>query len=80
MYNLKDSRPFSTIGTHGKFVISLDFELMWGMRDKHTVETYGKNIAAVHEIIPKLLEKFNSYNIKATFATVGFCFLKIKLS
>jgi peptidoglycan/xylan/chitin deacetylase (PgdA/CDA1 family) len=73
-----DDTPVSTLGTHGKFVISLDFELMWGMRDKHTIETYGKNIAAVHEIIPKLLEKFNVYNIRATFATVGFVFFENK--
>ncbi|MDR2638324.1 MAG: polysaccharide deacetylase family protein [Helicobacteraceae bacterium] len=58
--------------------MSLDFELMWGMRDKHTVETYGKNVAAVHTVIPKLLEKFGQYRIHATFATVGLIFFESK--
>ena len=29
----------------GKFVISLDFELLWGVRDHATAETYGENIS-----------------------------------
>ena len=28
----------------GYFVISLDYELMWGVRDSQTKESYGKNI------------------------------------
>jgi hypothetical protein len=28
----------------GKFVISLDFELMWGVRDTQTIEKYGDAI------------------------------------
>ena len=62
----------------GKFVISLDFELMWGMRDKKTLEQYGENIIGVHAVIPRLLELFTSYNIEATFSTVGFLFFKNK--
>jgi hypothetical protein len=60
----------------GKFVISLDFELMWGVRDKKTIEQYGGNILGVHQVIPKLLNIFNKYEIKATFATVGFLFFE----
>lgn len=63
---------------HGNFVISLDFELMWGVRDVVTIQQYGKNIAGVHEVIPKLLDIFNTYNINATFATVGFLFFETK--
>jgi peptidoglycan/xylan/chitin deacetylase (PgdA/CDA1 family) len=62
----------------GSFVISLDFELMWGVRDVFTKETYGKNILGVQEVIPKLLNIFTEYQINATFATVGFVFLKDK--
>lgn len=62
----------------GKFVISLDFELMWGVRDKRTTTTYGRNILGVWEALPKMLEVFNEYGIRATFATVGFLFAKDK--
>jgi peptidoglycan/xylan/chitin deacetylase (PgdA/CDA1 family) len=63
---------------NGKFVISLDFELMWGVRDKKSISSYGENIAGVHKVIPRLLEVFDQYGIKATFSTVGFLFFKSK--
>lgn len=62
----------------GKFVISLDFELMWGVRDHATPQTYGENIRGVHEALPKLLEVFSKYEIHGTFSTVGFLFFKNK--
>lgn len=62
----------------GKFVISLDFELMWGVRDKKTIEQYGSNILGVHQVIPEMLNLFNQYEISATFATVGFLFFESK--
>lgn len=58
----------------GKFVISLDFELLWGVRDAQSIESYGKNILGVWEMLPKLLELFEQYEVSATFATVGFLF------
>jgi len=58
----------------GKFVISLDFELFWGMRDHLTLESYGKNILGVREVLPKLIEAFEAHQVKGTFATVGFLF------
>jgi len=62
----------------GKFVVSLDFELMWGVRDSRTMEKYGANILGVHQAIPKMLECFDEFDINATFATVGFLFFKTK--
>lgn len=62
----------------GKFVISLDFELMWGVWDKLSVAEYGKDIEGVHTVFPKLLNLFNNYSIKTTFSTVGFLFFKTK--
>lgn len=62
----------------GRFVISLDFELIWGVHDKRTIESYGTNIEKVHTIIPRLLELFEDYQIKATFSTVGLLFCKNK--
>lgn len=55
----------------GALVISLDFELYWGMRDCQTVENYGANIRGVHQLIPRLLELFERRRIHATWATVG---------
>ncbi len=62
----------------GKFVISLDFEIMWGVRDVVTIESYGEHLRGVHTAIPKMLETFRSNNVKATFATVGFLFFDNK--
>ncbi len=62
----------------GYFVISLDFELMWGVRDNVTKQTYGQHILGVQTVIPKLLSCFHKYQINATFATVGFLFIKDK--
>lgn len=63
---------------HGNFTISLDFELYWGMRDVQTLESYQEHIRNVHFVIPKLLELFMKYEIHATWAIVGFLFLKDK--
>jgi hypothetical protein len=63
---------------NGKFVISLDFELMWGVLDKHTIDTYGENVIGVHEVLPKILNILNEYKINTTIALVGFLFYKNK--
>jgi peptidoglycan/xylan/chitin deacetylase (PgdA/CDA1 family) len=63
-------------GSH--LVISLDFELMWGMRDQITVESYGANVRGVREAIPRLLDLFERFRIRATWATVGFLFCETK--
>ncbi len=64
--------------SNGKFVISLDFELMWGVRDKKSKTTYGENILGVHQALPLMLKMFRDYDIKATFSTVGFLFFESK--
>lgn len=59
---------------NGKLVISLDLELLWGVFDKVSYEeevTYFKN---TREVIPKLLELFQQYDISCTWATVGMLF------
>ena len=58
-------------GTPGNFVISLDYELMWGVRDHATRESYGPNVLGGREAIPVLLELFQARGIRATWATVG---------
>ncbi len=62
----------------GTFVISLDFELLWGMRDKRTINGYGNNLLGVRQAIPRMLEAFETHDVKATFATVGLLFFDTK--
>ena len=57
--------------TSPSFFVSLDFELMWGVRDKRTIASYGKNILGAREAIPHMLKLFRKYEVKATWAVVG---------
>lgn len=52
------------------FVISLDFELLWGVIDSRG-EEYYESIEKVHVVIPKILELFGKYQINCTWAMVG---------
>lgn len=61
----------------GLFVISLDFELFWGIRDKYDFDTYGQNVLGVWKVIPRLLELFDKYGIHATLRPSAVCFLRI---
>ncbi len=58
----------------GIFVISLDFELYWGLRDKRTLDSYKDNLLGAREVIPLLLQLFEDYQIQATWAIVGLLF------
>jgi hypothetical protein len=60
--------------TGGALVISLDFELMWGVRDRLGVSAYGRNILGVRAAIPAMLDLFAERGIACTWATVGFLF------
>ncbi len=62
----------------GNFVISLDFELMWGVRDIATRDSYGRNVLGVRRAIPALLEMFDRRGIHATWAIVGFLLCETK--
>ncbi|MCX7549501.1 polysaccharide deacetylase family protein [Xanthomarina sp. F2636L] len=64
--------------SNGYFVISLDFEIHWGVFDKKSVAEYKENLENVKLVIPRLLELADKYNIKLTFATVGFLFAENK--
>lgn len=52
-------------------VISLDFELFWGVADSRTVAGYRSNVEGVWEAIPKMLTMFQRYGVGVTWATVG---------
>lgn len=57
-------------------IVSLDFELFWGMQDGWELSEYEANILGGREAIPQMLELFQKHGIHATWATVGFLFGK----
>jgi len=60
---------------YGAFVLSLDFELHWGVRDHEPMNgPYRNNLLGARVAIPRLLEMFKRYEIAATWAIVGFLF------
>jgi peptidoglycan/xylan/chitin deacetylase (PgdA/CDA1 family) len=65
------THPPAALGT---FVISLDFELMWGVRDLQTKETYGANVLGARLAIPAMLALFKEFGLHVTWATVGLLF------
>jgi len=59
----------------GALVISLDFELHWGVRDHQPAQgPYRANLLGARTVIPQLLDIFAEFEIAATWATVGFLF------
>ena len=58
------------------FVISLDFELFWGVTDSRSIENYGANIEGEWQAVPSMLALFKQYGIRATWATVGMLMCK----
>ena len=57
--------------TAAKFVISLDFELFWGVSDTQTIAGYGCNVLGEWQVVPRLLALFRAHGIRVTWATVG---------
>jgi len=60
----------------GLLIISLDFELMWGVSDKRTIENYGSSILGGKNALYSLLDLMKEYEIRASFAAVGFLFFR----
>lgn len=61
---------------NGILVISLDFELFWGLRDEIKLQQYRDNLLGVRKVVPALLKLFNDYGVHATWATVGLLFFE----
>lgn len=59
----------------GALVISLDFELHWGLRDRVMRDdpSYGR-LPAARDAVRNMLEAFTARRIHATWATVGLLF------
>lgn len=65
--------------SNGGLVISLDFELAWGVFDTLGSDgPYRRNLVGAREVIPKILDLFEDFGIAATWATVGFLFATSK--
>ena len=58
----------------GFFVISLDFELIWGVFDVLDLESHLEYFQNTRNTIPEILSSFNEKDIHATWATVGMLF------
>ncbi len=71
-------RQRGSSGGPGYFVISLDFELFWGMFDKHSLSEYGENVRGELTAVPRLLTAFEEGGIHATWATVGMLMTRSK--
>ncbi|MFP3339900.1 hypothetical protein R0J91_18120, partial [Micrococcus sp. SIMBA_131] len=56
--------------TTSAFVLSLDFELLWGVYESRGSEYYPA-IENVFKVVPNLLGLFEKYGISCTWATVG---------
>lgn len=56
---------------HGTLVISLDFELMWGILDHDDPMAYKNNIAGARHVILRMLKLFEEHHIHATWGIVG---------
>ena len=46
----------------GILIVSLDFELFWGMQDSHTLSEYEDHVLGGRKAIPRLLELFQKGN------------------
>lgn len=55
-------------------IVSLDFELFWGMQDCCQLLDCQENVLGGRRAIPRLLSLFEEYGIHATWAAVGFMF------
>ena len=62
----------------GTFVVSLDFELHWGVRDRWSVGDHRARLLGAREAVPAMLELFEAFGIHATWAIVGFLFFEGK--
>lgn len=58
------------------FVVSLDFELHWGIRDHTPIARCRDRLLRTREVVPELLRTFANRGVNATWATVGMLFAR----
>lgn len=59
---------------NGNLVISLDFELLWGVFDKVDWREKREYFQNTRKLIPEILQLFDKYDVHCTWATVGMLF------
>jgi peptidoglycan/xylan/chitin deacetylase (PgdA/CDA1 family) len=62
----------------GHLVVSLDFELHWGIRDHTPLDGVRDRMRATRAAIPRILEVLHAHEVHATWATVGFLLARDK--
>lgn len=58
-------------GKNGIFVVSLDFELLWGVHDHETKQSFHEQILGARKAVEEMLKLFEQYQIHATWGIVG---------
>ncbi len=61
---------------NGVFIVSLDFELLWGMHDCENPESFYNDVIGARNGIKKMLSIFEEYGICATWGVVGLLMAK----
>ena len=65
--------------TCGALVVSLDFELQWGVRDLIVLDlAQRRRLLRARGLVPRLLDVFEEFSIHVTWATVGLLFARSK--
>jgi peptidoglycan/xylan/chitin deacetylase (PgdA/CDA1 family) len=68
--------PQTGIG-QGALIISLDFELHWGVRDHRPLDApERRRLLAARAVVPEILNAFREHKVRATWATVGLLFAR----
>lgn len=62
------------VAQRGAMIVSLDFELYWGVHDVISLDKYQHNLIGVQQAIEQMLQLFTDYNIQATWAIVGLLY------
>jgi peptidoglycan/xylan/chitin deacetylase (PgdA/CDA1 family) len=61
----------------GALVISLDFELHWGVRDHRRLDAAErKRLLKARAVVPEILAAFREHAVRATWAAVGLLFAR----
>lgn len=68
----------SAVISSSRFVVSLDFELAWGMSRDYALGAYREHILGARRAIPRMLDLFERYGLHCTWATVGLLFFDNK--
>lgn len=64
------------MGAVGKFVVSVDLELFWGLYQCEELDDWRRPLMSARQAIPEILELFRRFEVRATWAAVGFLFCR----